>query len=75
MGEQLVQGRYAAARGRFEPATFRLQDTEHTATPQRPITFRLAIIKIMFHFILWISFTLYLLHVHYITKPRGCVYT
>src|SRR6218665_1566434 len=37
MGEQLVQGRYAVAWGRFEPATFRLQGTEHTPTPPRPI--------------------------------------
>jgi len=27
MGEQLVQGRYAVAWGRFEPATLRLQGT------------------------------------------------
>ena len=37
MGEQLVQGRYAVAWGRFKPATFRLQGTEHTTTPPRPI--------------------------------------
>ena len=35
-GEQLVQGRYAVTRGRFEPATFRLQGTEHTPSPLRP---------------------------------------
>src|SRR6218665_1199201 len=37
MGEQLVQGRYAVAWGRLEPATFRLQGTEHTSTSPRPI--------------------------------------
>ena len=36
MGEQLVQGHYTVAWGRFEPATFRLQDTEHTPTPPCP---------------------------------------
>jgi len=36
MGEQLVQGRYAVARGRLEPATLRLQGTEHIATPPHP---------------------------------------
>ena len=34
MGEQLVQGCYAVAWSRFEPATFRLQGAEHT--PMRP---------------------------------------
>ena len=36
MGEQLVQGRYAVAWGRFEPATLRIQGAEHTPTPLRP---------------------------------------
>ena len=35
MCEQLVQGCYAVAGGRFEPATFRLQGTEHIATAPR----------------------------------------
>ena len=35
MGEQLVQGRSTVAR--FEPATLRLQGTEHTPTPPSPI--------------------------------------
>ena len=38
MGEQLVQGHYAVAWGRFEPANFRLQGTEHTPTPLHPIS-------------------------------------
>ena len=37
MGEQLVQGRYVVALGRFEPATLRLQGTKQTSTPPRPI--------------------------------------
>ena len=37
MGEQLVQGCYAEAWGRFEPATFQLQSTENTPTPPCPI--------------------------------------
>ena len=37
LGEQLVQGRYAVAWGRFEPATLRLQATEHIPTPLRSI--------------------------------------
>ena len=32
MDEQLVQGCYATACGRFEPATLWLQDNEHTTT-------------------------------------------
>ena len=36
MSEQLVQGRYTVAWGRFEPVTSRLQGTEHTTTPPRP---------------------------------------
>jgi len=38
MGEQLAQGCYAVASGRFEPATLWLQRAEHTATPPRPTT-------------------------------------
>ena len=34
--EGLAQGPYAAAWGGFEPATLRLQGTEHTPTPPRP---------------------------------------
>ena len=37
MGKLLVHGRYAVARGRFKPATLRLQGTEHTPTPPRPM--------------------------------------
>ena len=37
MGEQLVQGCYAVAWGRFKPATLRVQGTEHTPTPPHPI--------------------------------------
>ena len=37
MGEQLVQGRYTVAWGRFEPATFWLKGTEHIPTPPRPM--------------------------------------
>ena len=33
MDEQLVQGRYAVAWGRFKPATLRLQGTEHHRVP------------------------------------------
>ena len=36
MGVELGQGRYAVAGGRFEPATFGLQGTEHTPTPPLP---------------------------------------
>ena len=36
MGEQLVQGCYTVASGRFNLATHRLQGTDHTATPPRP---------------------------------------
>ena len=36
MGEQLVQGCYTVASGRLEPATFRLQGIDHTATPPHP---------------------------------------
>ena len=36
MGEQLPLGRYAVTLHSFEPATLRLQGTEHTATPSRP---------------------------------------
>ena len=38
IAEQLVQGRYALSRDRFEPATLRLQGTEHTLTPPHPIS-------------------------------------
>ena len=34
-GEQLVQGCYAVASGRFEPATLGLQGTEHTTAAPR----------------------------------------
>jgi len=37
MGEQLVQGRYTVALGRFKPVILRLQGTEHTATPLHPM--------------------------------------
>jgi len=36
-GEQLAQGLYTVARGRFKPATLQLQGTEHTPTPLHPI--------------------------------------
>ena len=34
--DELVQGRYAVARGRFEPTTLWLQGTGHTPTPPIP---------------------------------------
>lgn len=37
VGGQLVQVRNAMASGRFQLATFRLQGTENTVTPARPI--------------------------------------
>ena len=43
MAEQLVQGRYAVAWGRFEPATLRLQGAEHTPTPLRPILYAMPV--------------------------------
>ena len=49
IGEQLVQGSYAMAWGRFEPATFRLQGTEHaigpTPTQPRPICIAITLIR------------------------------
>ena len=46
MGEHLLQGHYAVAWGRFEPAAFRLQGTEHTPKPPRPIMHKQALFKI-----------------------------
>jgi len=36
MDGRLAHGCYTVALGRFEPATFLLEATEHTATPPRP---------------------------------------
>src|SRR6218665_948771 len=61
MDEQLVQGHYAAASVRFEPATIRLQGTEHTPTPPRPIKcmhVRASCICLPMYFLGYLSFCL-----------------